>query len=735
MKRFSLVVAMAALLAAPSIADARSTFDAGAGRVKLPKDTTRSFDFESPESLVGLELAQWTDSGGFPTLVRTPITNPADIATRFTTGDDDVLEGSHALRLGENLTGLVIRDGALFDQLKSSRFEVTLWGRADGTPPFMWIMYDKDPENVFGPSGNFAMVRAIRTGRATSDGWAEISSGPLDGNVWGVPVSGIAIVPSSGADPNDTFLVDALDIQKVDGSPMRPLSCTQQTVDTVCGAEGDCMFGHCVSSTATWGALPPAAHRSEIAERWILFGTRIIGDRNAAKHGVDILTPEARRLAQHAVSSRQFYGGLNHLVNLLRDNHTSFGSPYNFTDFEPQVDFGSSSSLGACFGVVEKDIAGGGLGFAVFRAVTDTPLTGVKLQRGDLLYAIDGRDPKEWIDDVWPRVATTLPNDPESDWGSVAGSLSRLIVTRANNVTLLRCASASACDEANRQLITIDVSRALFDAIVNPTNAPQSQRFGCSARFTETVPGTVGGFQGEDAVKSTTNANGDVLVSFDGFSGATKWPAAMHAVFDPHPARVVMDARVGHGGYSTMITALLDILRGTSEPAGVYSLGRGTYDLTDPPWLFDRLAPCRDNSVSDFWLCLQGNALNTFSTASSPPGGATKIAWLNTNDVSANDYMPRLLKGRSNLKIFAPHPTAGAFGNIIELPPVGSNVIGGSIQIADSRFAVDVASAQSARWESGHGVVPDVVVAEKLSDAILGVDTIVTTALTWLEAP
>ena len=180
------------------------------------------------------------------------------------------------------------------------------------------------------------------------------------------------------------------------------------------------MFGHCISSTVTWGANPPAAHRAEIAERWVQFATRFMGDRNAAKNGATILAPEARELAKTAPSSRQFYGGLNRLVNLLRDNHTSFGSPSNFTSFAPQVQQGSSSVMGACFGVVEKDIMDGGLGFAVFRAAAD-PTTGTPLKTGDVLVQIDGKDPKAWVDEVWPRFATTLPNDPRADWGSVAG--------------------------------------------------------------------------------------------------------------------------------------------------------------------------------------------------------------------------------------------------------------------------------------------------------------------------
>ena len=84
--------------------------------------------------------------------------------------------------------------------------------------------------------------------------------------------------------------------------------------------------------------------------------------------------------------------------------------------------------------------------------------------------------------------------------------------------------------------------------------------------------------------------------------------------------------------------------------------------------------------------------------------------------------------------MFGPHPTSGAFGAVGSLPGVWTNWSGGSIQIQDSRFGSDMTEASNARWESGHGVAPDTVVTQKLSDAIVGVDTIVTVATAWLES-
>ena len=714
-------------------AHARSELDAASGALRLPKDALRTFDFENPDSLVGTQRATWLKTGGFPQIERAPITRGADVASLLTAGGDDAVEGSHALRLGRDGAGLAIVDAALFAQLADARFEVTLWARADGTAPQLSVVYDRDPENIFGKSAQFASVRGVRTGRQTSDGWAEFSTGPVDGKVWGVPVRGIVLLPSYYAEADQTFLVDALEIRKVAGAPLSPLACTAQTVDAVCGAEGDCMYGHCVPSSVTWGALPSLAHRREIAERWIQFGTRLIGDRNAAQHGERILKPQARALVTSATSSRQFFGGLNRLVNMLRDNHTSFGGPPNFTSFAPQVHGDSSSVLGACFGVVERDLLGGGLGYAVFRA-TDVPATGTPLQRGDVLFAIDGREPKEWVDQVWAQVSTTLPNDPMSDWGPSANALSRLIATRASNVTLVRCASPTQCSGADRKTMTIDVASASYQAVLGNAPPNVSRSIGCSQRFLDSVTVAPQNVSGEDPVTTMLGSAGETRVQFDGFVGQKKWQASMTAVFAGQPERVLMDARMGHGGYYTTVEHLFHLLRGTSEPIGVVSIGRGTYDLTDPPWLFQRYGKCTSDR-GDMWSCYQGNANGFFAKPGSTPGSATRIAWLNTYDVSANDFMPRLLKGRTGIKIFAPHPTSGAFGSISSLPGLWTGWSGGSLQVQDARFAADLATASTVRWESGHGVEPDIVSVQKLSDALSGVDTMVAAATAWLENP
>lgn len=722
-----------AILALAASADARADFDAATGKLTVPAGALRSFDFESDDWVKSAELLTWTSGGGFPALEHVPVAGATELAPFLATADDDVVEGKRALRFRDG-RGLAITEPALFGELAKARFEVTLWARADGTAPQVQVAYGKDLDTALSGFSAFAQVRAIRTGRATSDGWAEYSTGPLDGSVLGTPAAAILVAPSPFAEPAASFVMDALEVRKLEGAPVAPVACTQANVEQTCGATGDCMFGHCIDSSVSWGVLPNEAHRTEIVERWAFWATRLIGDRKALQTGIDVLTPEARKLAKQSTNSRQFFGGMNRLVNLLRDNHTSFGSPSNFSSFAPQIQQGSSSGLGACFGIVEKDLVGGGLGFAVFRAA-ESPATGVPLQRGDLLVKIDGREPKEWLDENYPRFATTMANDAGADWSNMAGDLARIVTTRASTVTLARCASAASCTGGDQTTITIDIADAAYKALTGATAPTSSRSFGCSPRFSSSVTNLVApSNNGEDPVSFEPGPNGETRVQFDGFSAGSRWKTAMTNIFSGRPAKVMMDAREGHGGLYDAVEHMFGLLRGTADPMGVLSIGRGGVSLAEPPWLLDRVSSCTRETAANQWSCFLGNSNGFLASVADPPGAATKIAWLNTRDVSANDFMPRLLQGRPGFRVFGPHVTSGAFGAVVSLPPVSSGWSGGSIQIQDSRFAPDTNAIKAARWESGFGVAPDEVVVQKLSDTLSGTDTILAAAAAWLES-
>ncbi len=728
-------VALASLVAGTSLAKeaGAASFDTRTGTVVLGQGTTRGVSFDDTDLLkkMNVRVAKW-NARSFLELDYSDAT-PEVLAGFLAKGNENAIEGSGALRLGKESKGLVFFDKETFDKLKTSRFEVTFWGRADGVAPPFFVAYGRTDEDVYTKDRYpFAQVRALRTGKQTSDGWAEYATGPLDGEVFGVGVRAIGFVPRS-VDDGDSFLVDALEIRRVDDKLVRANVCTQDDVATSCGSDGDCMYGHCVPSSVTWGPFPAPALRAELAERWIFVMTKIHGDRNSIAIANAKLMPEARRLVESAKSSRELVGGLARLVNETRDNHTSFGSPSNFTYFNPQLNYASSSGLG-CFGVVEKDLVGGGMGYGVFTVAGES-----RLKPGDVLASIDGQDPKKWVDKHYPSFSRTLPNDPRSDWGETATAMAEMLVSRAKTFTVTRCKSVTECAGADKTDVTVDVGELVYQAILAGESGG-SGSIECTARLQNAVANPRTRSQsGEDYVNVEDKPSGERSVQFDGFSGQAGWEAQMNDVFKTGPAKVLMDAREGHGGYYSAIDFLFKIMRGPSEPFGVLSIGRGGYGNPDPANLFSSGRTCTTESGQNELVCVASNIDGFFSLTGTaePPAMQSKIAWLNTVDVSANDYMPKLLQGRSKFRIFAPHPTSGAFGSVIQLPSMLPGFQGGSIQIQDSRFAKDYASAAAngVRWESGHGVEPDETVVQKQSDILRGEDTLLNTARAWLEAP
>jgi hypothetical protein len=730
--------ALATLVANTPSAHA-AEFDAATGTLRASRDALCSYRFETAQELIDakLQIAKWgTSTGGFPPLTATPATTDALaplLQGADASGVSDAIEGSGYLRLALP-SGVAVVDEAFFASIASRRVEVTLWARAEGSAPQLRVLYGgSDLSSAF----QHAQVQAIRTGRETTDGWAEYTTGPVDGMVWGAAIKAIVVTGSPFGGKGPKASIDMLEIRPAPGSNQPVTACTQADVDGTCGAGGECLYGRCVPSSVVWGPLPTQAHREQLVERWIQIAGRFLGDRAASKTGRTTFAASARDLARYSVSSRQFFGGLTRLVNLLRDNHTSFGAPpASFTFFGPGLQGGWSAGLDACFGVVEKDLLGGGRGFGVFQAGT-APATGVALKVGDVVTKIDGLDPKAWVDAVYPRVAAEMPNDPDADWSWAATDLAAMITARAKNLTVTRCASATACAGADRKELTIDVGDTLFQQ--ETTGGLHVTDYSiCSPRFHDSVDTLTDSTQGENPIDVQTKA-GVVYAQFDGFVGipqnlatdpADPWKVSMQSLFEAKPAKVVMDARQGYGGYSDNIQLLLDLTRGTAEPIGAFDVIRGGWDDADPTGVFAAFEKCDGNSSSI--ACVLGTADVMFTSQVAPPGAASKIAWLNTADVSANDYAPRLLKGRTNLRVFGPTNTSGAYGAITYLPTLIPGWMGGSVQYTDTRFGATLADVPGARWESSHGVAPDVVVAQTVSDLLSNRDTILEAANKWL---
>jgi hypothetical protein len=754
----------AAFLLAASAHEARASSIDDQGRLVFAPGALMTFGFESfaDAQAVGAAVLTWDSSETAPTLFMTPVAE-SPWATSIAHGTD-ALEGNSALKVtaASDAIGLALLDTALFSQIAGKRVTVSMWGRAHGAEPQLEVIYPSSHKGT-GPAG-LAHVIAIRTGNQTSDGWAEYSTGPIDGALWGTRLASVILTaryvsgPGTQAldspqmfpdarnillDPSGYALIDAVEVDVAPGPPMAATPCTQASARMTCGDGGECAFGHCVDSSMIWGPAPESLeHRQELVERWEFTGEHLYGDRRMATGAPSVFAPSAVLAAEAATTPRTFFGAMNEFVTGLRDAHTTLGSPPgSATVFAPYLDpFNPGSGVfDFCLGLVENDLPGatGSSGYAVFWESPTSSLADL-VQPGDLLVEVDGMTPDAWLALLEPRFRPMLPNDPTSVPTGRALILARALGNYAGQAVFSRCSAAGACVTH-----AVDLGQISYQQVndLAHTSATRNSRV-CSPRFLNSVAGW--GPENDNAssdVPETQTMGSITAVEFDGFRGATDRAAAnpLHAWEDPFSMAfaagtgVLIDARQGHGGFFNLGNWLAENIRGTGDPYVLFAVPRGDFDAIDPAWLFDpSVASCATTNASAATVCGWTGAGMDESKKAAPPGGVPKIAWLNANDMSSSDIIAKKLQGAANLRIFGPHPTSGAFGEESSIePPVGSWTPG-STQVFDMRFGSNFAAAMAAPWQSGTGVAPDQIVTEKMSDLLAGKDSVLEAAEEWL---
>ncbi len=720
-----------------STAEARASDLGSDGRLHFAPDALFTVDFEDATTL-GPELRLLTLPRGAKTFsydAVSPDTLPAFLVT-----SDDALEGHSSLHwTASNGIGLAIIDSATFNMVAGKRLSVSFWGRSEGMEPYLAVTYGNEVDLATTKEFAWARIPAIRTGRETSDGWVEFSTGAIDGTVLERPIHDLILsarVPvtadtalllnSAAPHATDAITIDAVEIRPADGTPSTAV-CTAENLDSSCGPAGECMYGRCVDGAVTWHPVPPLPMQQEIVTRVAQWATHFLGDRHAAAALTGAWTTTTLALASADATPRSFWGGLNQQVVAIRDSHTHFGAPYGgiSTPFALRPS-SASGPLDVCFGPTTNDLGDGKLAYVVW-ALGKGAVAG--LQVGDLVTQIDGMDPKAWAEMVMPRFLGSLPVDPDADWGPSARDLATLIAVHASTLTVTRCTAAGVCTAQP----AIDVPSASLAALENGVYATGTLT--CGPRFTDLVPGPRYDASGGELLLSAALDDHTVGIEFDGFTptSTTAWEASVDAAFVAPHDNMIVDAREGFGGDNNLGDYLFQQFRGTDSPSVLALAARGTFSDPNDPSLFGfDWAPCA-SSKTKTWRCSTADIFIYQTINAAPPGAASKVAWLDTDDISNNDMVPRLLQGRPSLSIFGPIPSYGALGSDVEIPPLMPNWRSGTIAASDGRYGASISAAEATLMcQSGIGVQPDVVVTQKLSDVLAGTDTIVAAAKAWL---
>jgi hypothetical protein len=547
-----------------------SDLDPHTGALRSTAPSAIMIGFENPTQIATLGVAltkiQRGGSGFGSTLVFVDGSGSAMTADDLAAHEapDPAVEGSHALLLGtgpaDGASGILVPWSKLSPLVSTQKIQVTVWVRSNGATPLLVATYGRGTLPV---AGTFTSVTAIPTGRETSDRWAELSTGPIDTAIWGVPLAQITVGLSSSdsrRSSSATLVVDALEIVPIAGTPLPPNPCTMATQDAACGPDGECQFGHCLPAYASWGPTPPAEHRADFVERWISLAKQVHGARNAtANAGAMVAARPSLTAAQ--VGGRQFYAGMIGLVNGLRNHHTNFGSPANGGLLQPIMAGVSSSTLGACAGFGELDLLEDPehrtqmLGFLIYE-VAPTSVVGATLKVGDAITAIDGIDPLTWVRSVYLTYATGVPSDPGADLAWAAASVAWMISHRASTLEVTRCASATECTGSNRSVLQIDVAGPAWRNLQGTGllgNEQDPNLLGCTERFRNALTNLPTSTSGSDTV-TTQTIWGDVLgVQFDGtLADFAAWEGSFLAAFsaNPSPTKILFDVRQGNGGYA-----------------------------------------------------------------------------------------------------------------------------------------------------------------------------------------
>ncbi|HEY8073292.1 MAG TPA: hypothetical protein VIF62_04270, partial [Labilithrix sp.] len=348
-------VAAATLLAGVAHA---STFDDKAGVIRLDSGLLLSQSFDSVDAVNALPVKVFSVSrtSGYPQY--TASSDPIAVAS------DVFIEGKGALRVRGD-RAVLLGDATSLAGLAGSRVEVRFFARADGAAPSLHVLYARKPLDTNALDFPNGEVVAIRTGRATSDGWVEYSTGPIDGTtVYNNVIAGILLTATDAAGPDGaTFLVDALEVKKVDGALLSGKTCHVASEATDCVKGAICEEGACVDAALAYGALPPADTRADIASRATFLMTRIQNDRHAAAAAIAGFGKTFPALAASADTPDAFFRPLASQINAARGAHTYAPAPNAYSRLASGAmltDRYYGNELNACFGIVDKDLVGGG---------------------------------------------------------------------------------------------------------------------------------------------------------------------------------------------------------------------------------------------------------------------------------------------------------------------------------------------------------------------------------------
>lgn len=642
------------------------------------------------------------------------------------------LEGDRVLALqGLGLLQAELDLTSLAPQAREARVDVRLWQRAEGQrvrPALLWrtASRENDPTPAF-----IAGALVLRpTGRVTTDGWREWSSGPVDFRLGGVLEPVLSLTPIDVTNEGFDFggeravWVDALEIDILSDAAHNATSCS-----TDCGSEGACRFGRCVDRVVTEGPdFARPEHRRQYTERRAFEWRTFLGHRQART--LETRTDAALSTLANG-SDASFWPRLGRIIDETEDGHAQ----------RPIVTGVSPLAPGICLQLGRADLLPNQpLRPLVYRTADGHPVSS-RLEPGDALVAINEVDIESWL----RSNAAHLPfsGDPRVRPVAETPAIAGLAARTGSRLRFERCERGDGCTSA--QVLPIEVDYAELAEVLWSGAPPGWARRSLSCDHRLEQAGDLSDIAAPGHVDVRTTDGVPVLrfnaTLGDSFGDYAAWKQEIDAAFSPPPSALILDQRRGDGGSFQGLHYLSRHLlaRGETPISAVF------------PWLFGRetesglrarLAQCARTQPSAFFGCGGAQWIPSQAVAPDVPnpgsGADARIAVLIALNVSGNDWLTDHLKRRraassGAVRVFGPAPTFGAFGEVVSLPKHRIGYFGPRLQWTGGMVAFgDLDPLDD--FLDGNGVAPDVLVYQTQSDARAGVDTQLKVALQWLES-
>ena len=638
---------------------------------------------------------------------------PADAGVSCTPPAFTLVSSEDALS-GKGFVNVNAPDGC------AERFVVPLPKKKGSYRASVWVRHGRAISNfvvLYPEDSGLTQVSAplAPTGRATSDGWVEMASNELsvDGEL--ATATYLRVI-----DFADTAGLDVDSLEVVPAGAFEPQQTCSGALDPVCGPEGLCVHGQCAIQRLAVPPLPDEAVRDKVVDALSARLRIFFGGARSRKENLPaaLATVETMRKAETAW---QFWGALSRAVRQLADWHTNMGLP---------IGGSPSRRLNACF--IEGDADASHAVWPKHPLYPDVLVShagsmgAAGLKAGDRLVAIDGQHPIAWA----RSLAAVNPGHHVATDPSVFADLVEglggpafghaLILRFAKSFTVIRCDGATG--ECAGSIETVQVS-----SLTEGTGG-QGSSVRCDNRPSYHFA-------------PANNPPPNHAVDYGFFSGPIQDTAAEEAIYG-----VVWDTLYGGGNPNGYVNGNLKSLMSLwkEKARGVILDHRaGNGGTLDAPELLTTLVrPPKVMAVALMPLITAGydgpadaaEGLSLFDTFKSQAayevgsGGHDPdlpVALLLHRDGSASDYLPLGMKGAPKVRLFAPHPTAGAFSTFVNMSYSGSF----EIQMASG----DTISFDGKAW-IGSGVPPDEVVAQKQSDILAGRDSVHEAALAWIRA-